>query len=106
MSKISDKKKIKICEEILRVLYDTSPKDLSTYHIANEVLRDNEFVLGLLRSLEERSVIVGLSKVNKGKMGESVFKATKKSKKKRIVWRMTDRSFKEYQNLLGSSYSP
>ncbi|MBS3150579.1 hypothetical protein J4425_02125 [Candidatus Woesearchaeota archaeon] len=53
MSKISEKKKDKIKGEILGVLYEHFPKMIFTNKIADEIARNNEFVLKLLNEMEE-----------------------------------------------------
>lgn len=92
MSKLSDAKKNRIKEEILRVLYENSPKAMPTFFVANAVIRDNEFVLGLLEEMEG----VGLVEM---------LKAKKEQKKKRRIWRLTNKAFKEYQRLMGKTGS-
>ena len=83
MSKISDKKREKIKEEILRVLYENSPRGLSTSFVAEEIIRDNEFVLVLLKEMQKMGFVVGLK--------------SKYSKKKvRFKWRLSDKVFKGY----------
>ena len=51
MSKISDGKKEKIKEEILRVLYEIYPEFKYTYQISDLILRDDEFTLNLLKTI-------------------------------------------------------
>ena len=56
--KISDKKKEKISEQILAVLYSNNPKPLFTYKIAQEIARDEEFVKQLLLELKKRKPVL------------------------------------------------
>ena len=88
MSRLSDEKKNRIKEEILRVLYENSPKAMPTFFISNAVIRDNEFVLGLLKDMEGVGLIDGLRR-----KGEQ--------KKIRVLWRMAGKTFREYQKLAG-----
>ena len=46
--KISDKKKEKISEQILALLYSINPQSLFTLHIAREIARDEEFIKKIL----------------------------------------------------------
>jgi hypothetical protein len=87
MSRLSDKKRQKIKEEVLRVLYESSPLAISTFRVSEEVIRDNEFILGLIKEMERSGLVVGLRK-NKG------------GKKMRVKWRLSDKAFKGYRDLL------
>jgi len=89
MSRVSDRKKEKIKEEILRVLYDNSPVAISTSSIANEIIRDNEFILGLLKDMERVGLVRGI------RQDRNI-----KKKKVRIRWRMSNKAFKQYQEIL------
>ncbi|MDA3837108.1 MAG: hypothetical protein PF542_05795 [Nanoarchaeota archaeon] len=64
--KISEKKRGKICEQILLYLFSESPKTIFTSHIAQEIARDEEFVKKLLRELKEKKLVI---EVNKNKEG-------------------------------------
>jgi hypothetical protein len=90
MSKLSNKKRERIKEEVLRVLYENSPKALFTSYIANEVIRDNEFVLSLMKEMERLGVVEGV----KSRGNKSV------KKKIRTRWRLTNRAFEEYKKLI------
>ena len=65
--KISEEKKEKISEQILFTLYTSSPKPLFTYHIAQEIARDEEFVKRLLLDLKKKNFVVEIKKNPKGK---------------------------------------
>ena len=65
--KISDKKKDRISEQILAFLYSVSPKPVFTFHIAQEVARDEEFVKNLLLELREKNLITEIRKNPEGK---------------------------------------
>ena len=67
MSRISLASKEKIKEQILRLLYDSHPEMLWTYQIGGELIRDDEFILKLLKELYERKLVIYLreSKGNK-----------------------------------------
>lgn len=62
---ISEFKKEKIKEDILRILYDNFPKMLWTFEIAEEVIRDDEFCLKLLKNLKAKK-LVNLTEESKG----------------------------------------
>ena len=72
MSKISEKKKDKIKGEILRVLYEIFPEQLFTNKIAEEVARNNEFVLKLLKEMEELKWVKKSKRIAKTKWGLSL----------------------------------
>lgn len=60
--RISEKKKEKIFEQILSVLFSASPKSLFTSHIANELARDEEFIKKLLLELKLKKLIKEIKK--------------------------------------------
>ena len=60
--KISTKKKEKISEQILLLLYSVNPKPLFTLHIAQEIARDEEFIKKLLLKLKNKKLIVEIKK--------------------------------------------
>jgi len=64
--KISNKKKEKISEQILALLYSISPKPLFTLNIAKEIARDEEFVKSLLLELKKKELIIEIKKNPKG----------------------------------------
>ena len=61
MSNISQIKKEKIKEEILRVIYENYPGFLYTYQIAENLIRDDEFVLSLLNELKNKELVTCLN---------------------------------------------
>ena len=90
MPKLSEKKKEKISEHILSLLYDSFPKTLFTSNIANELARDEEFVKDLLKNLENKGFLVEVVKNSKGI-----------AYSKRIRWRLSNKVYeiyKEHQN--------
>lgn len=86
--KISDKKKEKIFEQILVVLYSSSPKALFTSQIAYEVARDEEFMKGLLVELKSNKFVVEIKKNPKG-----IYYI------RRSRWRLSDETYKTYKKL-------
>ena len=66
MSKISLEKTIKIKEEIIRVLFENSPKALFTVEIAKEMARDEEFISRLLKELNTQKITQEVNKNSKG----------------------------------------
>ena len=86
--KISKKKREKISEQILSLLYSISPKPLFTSHIAQEIARDEEFVKKLLLDLKIKKLIIEIKKNPKGipylkrsrwKITDAVYQAYKES---------------------------
>jgi hypothetical protein len=69
MSKISEKKRDKIKGEILRVLYESFPNYLFTNKIADDIARNNEFVLKLLNEMEEVKWVKKNKKIARTKWG-------------------------------------
>lgn len=64
--KISDSKKEKIYEQILALLYSSSPKSLFTVNVADEIARDEEFVKLLLTNLKKKGLVVEIKKNPEG----------------------------------------
>ncbi len=85
--KLSDKKKERISEQILAFLYSVSPKSVFTFHIAQEVARDEEFVKNLLLELREKNLITEVKKNPDGK-----------PYLKRSRWRLSDAAYDVYRN--------
>ena len=61
MSNISQIKKERLKEEILRIAYENHPAFLYTYQIAEQLIRDDEFILNLLKYLSEASTAINRS---------------------------------------------
>ena len=85
--KISNKKKEKISEQILALLYSTSPKTLFTSQIAEEIARDEEFVKKLLIQLREKKLVIEIKKNPQGIIY-----------KRRARWRLSDPAYLSYKN--------
>ena len=68
MSNISEKKKEKLKEEILSLLFSSSPNALYTSRVAEEIIRDEEFTLALLEDLYKKNLVKKIDKNNKGKI--------------------------------------
>lgn len=83
--KISEKKREKISEQILAFLYSVSPKPVFTLHIAQEIVRDEEFVKKLLLELNKRKLVVEIKKNPKGILY-----------KRRSRWKLSDKVYQAY----------
>jgi len=66
MPKLSEKKKSKISEHILSVLYDNFPKPMFTSKIASEIARDEEFTKRLLFELKDKQLTILIDKNSLG----------------------------------------
>ena len=86
--KISDKKKEKISEQILALLYSNNPKLLFTSHIAREIARDEEFMKKLLINLKSKKLIIEIKKNPKG----NVYL-------RRSRWKLSDKTYLTYKKL-------
>jgi len=64
--KISEKKRDKISEQILALLFSISPKPIFTSHIADEIARDEEFTKKLLLDLKKKRLVIDVKKNPKG----------------------------------------
>ncbi len=85
--KISEKKKEKISEQILSLLYSVSPKLLFTSNIAQEIARDEEFIKRLLLEIKEKNLVVEIKKNPKGI-----------SYLRRSRWRISDAAYQVYKS--------
>ena len=84
MSRCSKENLEKIKANILRIIYDESPKAISALEIANIEVRDKEFVLKLLREMEMSNLVKNVTN-----------KFSRKS-----YWAMTDQTYNKYTELL------
>lgn len=84
--RISDQKKEKILEQILAVLYSSSPKPLFTINIAQEIARDEEFVKSLLLSLKKKELVV---EIKKNPTGQIYLKRSR--------WVLSDQAYQSYK---------
>ena len=84
--KLSNKKKEKISEQIIALLYSLAPQAIYTSHIAQEIARDEEFVKVLLIDLMKKGLIV---EIKKNQEGEAY--------SRRIRWRISDRAYIIYK---------
>lgn len=88
MPKISTAKESKIKETILNHLFQQSPKSLFTYHIAQELARDEEYIKKLMLDLENQGLVSGVKKNPKG---------TEYSR--RIRWRLSSKAYDAYKRI-------
>ena len=84
--KISEKKKDKISEQIIALLYSQTPKPLFTVEIAHEIARDEEFIKKLLIGLKNKNLIVEIKKNPKGR-----------AYLKRSRWKISDAAYNAYR---------
>lgn len=89
MSVISHEKQERIKEEILRVLFENSPRALFTSDISSSIIRDEEFTLKLLESLYSKKIINRITKNSDGKDYLS-----------RKRWILTPKTYKTYKTLI------
>ena len=85
--KISDKKREKISEQILSLLYSISPKPIFTSNIAQEIARDEEFTKKLLLELKKKNLVVEIKRNPKGI-----------SYLKRSRWKISDIAYQAYKS--------
>lgn len=85
--KISDKKREKIFEQILVVLYSVNPKLMFTSKISQEIARDEEFTKKLLQELKKKGLIIVVKKNPKGI-----------PYKRRARWKLSDITYQTYKD--------
>ncbi len=83
---ISNQKKEKISEQILAYLFLNNPKPLFTFHIAQEIARDEEFVKKLLRELKKKDLVIEVTKNPGGK-----------PYLKRSRWKLSEKAYISYK---------
>lgn len=91
MSIISFEKQERIKEEILRVLFENSPRAIFTSEISSLIIRDEEFSLKLLEDLQSKGII---KKVDKNPSGKA-YLARKR-------WILTPKTYEAYKKLLSN----
>lgn len=84
---ISDKKKEKISEQILLVLFSSFPKPIFTVNVSHEIARDEEFTKKLLLSLKDKNFVKEIKKNPKGKVYI-----------RRSRWRLDEKIYSHYKN--------
>ena len=90
--RISGKKRDKILEQIISLLYSNHPKPLFTSFIASEVARDEEFAKGLMLELKGKGIVSEIRKNPKG---------VEYSKRRR--WILSDSAYWKYAQISGST---
>jgi len=86
--RLSDKKKEKISEQILALLYSHNPKSLFTSNIAQELARDEEFTKKLLISLKVKQLVVEIKRNPKGVVYS-----------RRSRWKLSDKTYVAYKRI-------
>jgi len=89
MSKISEKKIKKVKEEILSVLFDSGMRGMFTNQISEEIARNDEFILRLLKEMEKQKIVKQMKKTKKGT--EFI---------RRKQWTLTNKAYEAYKNLM------
>ena len=84
--KISYKKKEKIYEQFLAVLYSINPKSIFTSDVAKEIARDEEFTKKLLLELKNKKLVMEVKKNPKGI-----------DYIKRARWKLSDEAYNSYK---------
>jgi len=85
--KISEKKRQRISEQVLALLYSKSPQALFTSQIAQEIARDEEFIKKILLELKQKNLILEIKKNPKG------IQYVRRSR-----WRLSDNAYTAYKN--------
>jgi len=89
MPKISEKKLERLKEEIVSILYDNPAKPLFTSEIAEELIRDEEFTLKLLKTLNTDGII---KEIKKNKTGKEFLSRRK--------WTLEPKVYSKYKQLI------
>ena len=84
MSRISKENMEKIKSNVLRILFDEAPRSLSATNIASQEARDKQFILKILKDLENKKIVKNVTK-----------DFTRKS-----YWIMHEEAYKKYKELI------
>jgi hypothetical protein len=84
---LSAKKKDKISEQILALLYSANPRPMFTSHIAEELARDDALVKALLIDLKKKNLVLDIRKNPQGR-----------DYARRARWKMSDQAYSIYKN--------
>jgi hypothetical protein len=85
--RISQKKRDKISEQILALLYHSFPNSLFTAEIARDTARDEEFTKQLLKELWDKQLVTAIKKNSKGVLFS-----------RRIRWRISSKAYEAYKS--------
>ena len=85
MSRLSEKVIEKIKNDILYVLYESNLKGVYTKHLSDEIARDDELVLNLLKEMEKNKLVKRTT-----------------SFKRRVKWVMEEDAYKKYKEMLNT----
>ena len=88
MPRISLKTKDRISEQILSHLFSLSPEPQYTVSIASELARDEEFVKSLLLDLEQKKLVIKVTKSPQG------LEFTRRQR-----WRLSNEAFAAYKTM-------
>ena len=89
--RISQEKKNKISEQILAFLFSVAPRSIFTSHIAQEIVRDEEFVKNLLQDLKKKKLVVEIKKNPEGI-----------NYLRRSRWKLSDKAYEAYKRFYRS----
>ena len=84
--RLSEEKRKKIAEQIIGLLYLQNTQPLFTSQIANDLVRDEEFIKTLLLELEQKQLII---RVEKNASGETYTR--------RVRWRIAPKVYNLYK---------
>jgi hypothetical protein len=84
--RVSEKKRAKISEQIMALLYSMNPRSPFITEIAEEIARDEEFVKILLLKLKKENLVVEIKKNPKGMPYV-----------KRSRWKISDAAYNAYK---------
>jgi predicted transcriptional regulator with HTH domain len=85
MPRLSEKKRTKISEQILYYLFSCAPESKFTSEIAEEIVRDEEFIKDLLKRLHDKKLVVLVSQNSAGVAYQ-----------KRQRWRLSNQAYSVY----------
>lgn len=88
MPSISSRKKDKIAEQILSYLFTVAPEPQYTVSIAQELARDEEFIKSLLIELEQKKLVIKVTKSPEG------LEFTRRQR-----WRLSNAAFEAYAKM-------
>ncbi|MEK6896579.1 MAG: hypothetical protein AABX12_03935 [Nanoarchaeota archaeon] len=88
MPRISPKTKDRIAEHVLSHLFSRAPEPVYTNAVARELARDEEFIKTLLGELEQKKLVVKITRNDKGL-----------PLARRARWRLSNTAFEAYDRM-------
>ena len=85
MPRVSSKKRERIAEQVIHLLFSSAPDSKFTSQISQEIARDEEFTKAILENLEKKKIVLS---IDKNKLGKAYLR--------RRRWRLSNEAYDIY----------